>query len=754
MPQSGRVRQTILQRKLPHGIWAFLIILIAGCQEGRAQVGGGDRGTGNRARLVEGVREVAAPGSPGSLVVFAPTASAIVVGKSDGDSEVAVIASARLGKGRIVAFAHDGYFGEGTLKLADTGKLLLNALHWASVDKAKPRVGLIDGHDLRSLVEQQGFTAQRTTADASLQPYDVIVLTPYRVTPDQARRVRSFIESGGGLLAAATGWGWQQGSKKPMAEFPGNLLLAGSGLAWTDGFAGRTSPNGYTAGREISPLVNAELALTHVKAGGEASPKDLATALENIRLTLRTLPASEHRFRAETNVVLQGLQRLDLVPSKRKPVSVKDPLRRFAVGLETAIAHDTPTAEVTALAAASHFPGAVPDKAPRGEHIVKIDTAVPGWHSLGLYAAPGEKISVTVPKTALPLNLVAQIGSHTDHLWHLDSWERIPQLVRRFSITDVHTTAASAFGGLIYIDAPGGSPSQKIDVTIKNAVEAPFYQLGVTTTADWRSSNRRRPGPWAELAGKNVIFTVPSVLVHALDDPRAVLTLWDQIVAAQDAFVSLPRRERPERIVADAQISAGYMHSGYPIMIPIDDSIKLGLNPARLRREGAWGLFHELGHNHQSGDWTFDGTGEVTNNLIVLYIFDKVLGLRFDSGHEAIRDRAARNKRIHDFITKGAPFQEWKDDPFLALMMYIQLYEAFGSKPFEEVFAEYRRLTDAERPKSDDDKRDQWLVRLSKTTGKNLGPFFQAWGVPTSERARASIENLPGWMPRGFASRR
>jgi hypothetical protein len=230
------------------------------------------------------------------------------------------------------------------------------------------------------------------------------------------------------------------------------------------------------------------------------------------------------------------------------------------------------------------------------------------------------------------------------------------------------------------------------------------------------------------------------------------MTLWDEIVAAQDAFVSLPRRDRPERIVADAQISVGYMHAGYPIMIPIDDSIKLGLNHARLRREGSWGLFHELGHNHQSGDWTFDGTGEVTNNLIVLYVFDKALGLRFDSGHEEIRDRAARNRRIHAFITKGAPFLEWKNDAFLALMMYIQLYEAFGSKPFEEVFAEYRRLPDAARPKSDDEKRDQWLMRLSKATGKNLGPFFQAWGIPTSEPARASIENLPGWMPRGFGS--
>jgi len=73
-----------------------------------------------------------------------------------------------------------------------------------------------------------------------------------------------------------------------------------------------------------------------------------------------------------------------------------------------------------------------------------------------------------------------------------------------------------------------------------------------------------------------------------------------------------------------------------------------------------------------------------------------------------------------------------------------------GVEPTEEVFAEYRRLPDAERPKSDDEKRGPWLVRLSKATSENLGHSFEAWGVPTSDRARASIENRPNWMPTGL----
>ncbi len=43
---------------------------------------------------------------------------------------------------------------------------------------------------------------------------------------------------------------------------------------------------------------------------------------------------------------------------------------------------------------------------------------------------------------------------------------------------------------------------------------------------------------------------------------------------------------------------------------------------------------HELGHNHQSGDWTFEGTGEVAENLFTKCVFDKVCGLRPTKAHD------------------------------------------------------------------------------------------------------------------------
>ena len=181
--------------------------------------------TEDRARLTVGVREIGAPGAPGSLAVFAPAASAVVFGGSGGGSDAVVVATARLGRGRVGAFAHDGYFGQETLKAADTGRLLWNAIHWAGGDKPKPRAGLIDGADLRVLIEEHGGTAETTRLDGNLKGIDVLVLVPYHLSPVQIKRARAFVESGGGLLAAATGWGWQQGSKKPMAEFPRELAF-------------------------------------------------------------------------------------------------------------------------------------------------------------------------------------------------------------------------------------------------------------------------------------------------------------------------------------------------------------------------------------------------------------------------------------------------------------------------------------------------------------------------------------------------
>jgi len=288
----------------------------------------------------------------------------------------------------------------------------------------------------------------------------------------------------------------------------------------------------------------------------------------------------------------------------------------------------------------------------------------------------------------------------------------------------------------------------KITVELNGAIEAPYYVLNETTLTEWCEKIRHRPAPWAELATDKVILTVPSKVVRTLDAPDTLMKFWNSVLDACAEFAAMPlERKRPERYVTDVQISAGYMHAGYPIMTHLDVAEVL-VDANRLKSKGDWGLFHELGHNHQARDWTFRGTTEVTVNLFTLYVFDKVCGQL----PRTLRNfsEEGRAKTFKKYFEGGTNFAEWKRKPFLALLMYIQLQEAFGWDAFKRVFAEYRSLSPAERPKSDDDKKDQWMIRFSRTVGHNLGQFFQTWGVPTSEEARQSIAELPLWMPEDF----
>jgi hypothetical protein len=454
------------------------------------------------------------------------------------------------------------------------------------------------------------------------------------------------------------------------------------------------------------------------------------------------------------------------VPTRGKPVLKIDAPAWAAVTAENRRLLALPPDRCEAAAAAGEFPGAVPGDAPRVTASLVLDTALmpldgtglahgkgsrtayerraTDWFGTGLYAAPGESVAVVLPAQAASLGVTARIGCHSDRLWHLTRWQRFPDITRTFPLKPGTNLIANAFGGLIYLEVPRATSGPRCDIRISGAVRAPRFVLGRTSAAEWRTL-RHAPAPWAELESDKLILCVPSSHVRTLDDPAALMRGWDRVMDANADLLGIPRRRmRPERIVCDVQISAGYLHAGYPIMAPLN--FPALLVDTNTLAKGDWGLFHELGHQHQDTDWTFSGTGEVTVNLFTLYVLQTVCTQRDGPGHEAISPQR-RERAIREHLAAGAPFDRWRESPFLALTMYCELIEAFGWDTFRKVFAEYRALPPGQRPASDDAKRDLWLVRMSQATGRNLGPFFETWGVPVSPAARASVKHLPPWMP-------
>lgn len=732
-------------RRLPAPVLPLLaLVLLAAAPRPVAAAG--------EASILAGVSRIASPGVPGPLCVYGPQATALVAGDGGNGTRLPVMATAHLDRGRVVAFGHDGYFNREVLETADTGRLLANALRWAAHDQASPRVGVVGLPGTAGYLTDAGFQAQPIDLVA-IAGQDVVVLVPWSQSPAEVQALLAYVRAGGGLIVAATGWGWAQlnPDRDLQLDYAGNRLLAAAGIQWADDYLGETAAGGgYEVSGLPSVLTTADPALAaaqaHDAGGRRLGPGELAQVSRTLVMNAACVPPDDTLFLPRLKAVTGAI----VVPSPADPVSADEVIDRLSVVLQTRELNELPLSEHRAHPAAELFPGAVPAAAARTQRSVTLDTRVPDWHSTGVYAPPGGIVEVRLPVEAADLGLGLRIGAHTDTLWGVsEPWTRMPDISRAWPLTRAITQVFSPFGGNVYVTVPWGARATTVELTIAGVVEAPSFTAGVTTPGEWTRLRREALAPWAEVGSGRMVVTVPSAEVRELIDPAPVAEAWARVVELDAELAAweapLPR---PERFVTDQQISAGYMHSGYPLMCHLDQAAHL-VDARHLTTEGNWGFFHEVGHNHQSGDWTFAGTGEVTVNLFTLYSYEHLVGippLANERGSVAfVREQLAK---VADW--RQPDFAQWQSDPFLALAMYLQLQHAFGWEAFRRVFAEYRALPDSDRPRTDDEKRDQWLVRFSRTVGRDLGPFFEAWGLPTSAAARAAVADLPGWLPRDF----
>lgn len=443
-----------------------------------------------------------------------------------------------------------------------------------------------------------------------------------------------------------------------------------------------------------------------------------------------------------------------------------DPLKMLLYRQQSWQAQQTPVAEIKAAKSADWFPGAIPATAPRLSREFEIDAAISGWQSLGLYAAPGDRVTITIPETAVKAGLALRIGCHKDILGpqlealgadgkpakgkdkeKLDLRNLKPEIAiadnrrlvrwpvatRTFELTAPRTETAYALGGLLYVVVPRNAPAGKIKITIDGAVEAPYFVLGQTTNADW-AKRRLAPAPYAELATPDLVLTVPSATIRDLQDAEGLMRWWKQAMKLEDKLSARPRTS-PERIVDDIQISAGGGHSGYPIMA--GNWAKGMVNLAGLQEKGHWGCLHELGHNENARNnfLSLPNSGEVVCNVFGCYVIntlDKV----------PIPEIRAKSWQSAEKLLADGQGNVWeRADLFEKLMFYLRIADAFGWDPFLKIAA-------AEKAKPADGKpEDRLLVGLSRATGRNLTTYFLAWGWNPSEPARQAIAPLPDWKP-------
>jgi len=393
---------------------------------------------------------------------------------------------------------------------------------------------------------------------------------------------------------------------------------------------------------------------------------------------------------------------------------------------------------------AAEFPGRVPDDAPRVQKVVHVPLSQSRWFSTGVYAPPGEIIRIEVNSDLKGATVV--VGCHRDNIANSkrERTHRFPQISNSFKIEKSSVDVANPFGGLIYIDVPGKKEWEKSHtkcrVSITGGVESPLFVLGETTEAEWNRL-RQAPAPWGEIGGKSHFAAARSMRFRQMPfaTAKALAEYWDKAVDLQDWLCGWGPRRSPERMVPDAEISAGSGHSGYPYMGYLDWENWTDLEA--ITEQGSWGHFHELGHNHQSGAWTFAGYGEVTNNVMGLYCQDRLSKFK-------LKDWFARNRSVLARRLGPPP----KEGAFENLTMYVPVLLAFGWEPLRNTWAEYRKRGEKSglNLSTDDKKKETFVLLWSKHCKANLGPYFELFGFPYTPSMQTRLSSLKRFMPPNF----
>jgi len=703
--------------------------------------------------LTRDVTSLIAPGcSPGPLNASGD-AFVVLTGK-EGKGLAPLFVATKVEKGRAIAGGHEGFFSTKALANPSNGRFLANALTWLA---RKPldgmRVGLLGYPSLTDALSKAGAVPSPVnvqTLQTALANADVICMTQGGLddNPSGQIAVMRFVKSGHGLLIAGPAWGWlvTHPGKDLLADQTANRMLFPYGICFEDGGISEA----YTPENAGNPLLTSQGAIVGLTKGG-LSLSDIATATSTVERSLAHQSAFGSTLGNEI-ANLAGAEPGGGIPSEKTPITTDKPFSRLKAWIDSRRYTHLSPREMKADPSAAVFPGAVDNAIARTKRSIVIDTSIPSWHGTAMYAAPGETVYIQIPENATGAGLSVRIGAHTDTLWELEKWPRFPEISMSKPLTVEDNQVASSFGGLIYIEVPYQCRLGRIEVEINHAVPAAHFVRGKTSESEWKAELQNSGAPWAELEGNQVILIVPISSARKVHNAGALMAYWDEVMSHCYQFYAAPQHPRPERYCPDVEISAGYMHSGYPIMTHMDVADTL-CDLFKLRgKSWTWGFYHEMGHNFQQSAWTWDGCGEVTNNLFSLYGSEKLNGVTpatYGDAHPAMAPPAVK-ARLAKYVSSGAHYETWMSDPFLALSMFAQLREQFGWDPFTRLFAQYWALTPADEPRTDIDKRDGFMVRFSRLVGRNLGPFFQAWGVPTTDAARSSIASLPSWMPKDW----
>ncbi|MCE5171450.1 M60 family metallopeptidase [Paenibacillus profundus] len=707
-----------------------------------------------------------------------------------------VIAAARYGQGRILVSGVETGFNRRGGDVPGSGEFVANVLHWLTGESGRYRKTLAGQGPLRiittaseEMFDVAGELPIEVTrvpswaAAAAKLPEYAVAYADRSMKEDDLPCLDEYVQQGGSLLVHTKGWEleWEPSEEiqllagdRPVKvrDYPLQRLLNKAGISLGNNVIWELpqalpiltpeKANDSHVQRligQVKAIENGTLSIDDVSIGAAdaAVKKKWSLLLGLIDGTVGSLTPECGLGLYHEIIAAAELVEMDItLPFEKERQPYTGVLLQYAFE-QVSLDPDgvrSPYAEV--------FPGNVGDDAPVvHEQLVDVDfdyadlsylrmLVPPGyWAGTGLYAPAGQRITIEVPDGVEHLDV--QIGAHTDELGHLLTWERAPSVALRKPLAPGINQLSSPYGGLIYLIPTKAQADFKAQVAVSGAVHAPYFELGKTTVAEWQGTIRHYDAPYAELCGRKVILTLPSDVVRRVENPEELMLKWDDMIDQYDKFVGLgpdkpmPHRtpDRPHRIAADVQISAGYMHSGHPIMIPNEPAAEEAVTFDKFSSlKHGWGFWHEMGHEYQQLPWFWEDIVEVSVNIYSLLIQDYYGN---PSRLTEERDKEGRSyfEKAMAFLNRIDGKQKFTDiGLFERLAMMRQLQFAYGWNMFTRLHIAYRELPKDQLPRTEQQKIDLFVEMVSRVCGDNLLEFFDRWGWDYSEHVRTTIDSL------------
>ncbi|MEG3695700.1 SslE/AcfD family lipoprotein zinc metalloprotease [Vibrio coralliirubri] len=427
----------------------------------------------------------------------------------------------------------------------------------------------------------------------------------------------------------------------------------------------------------------------------------------------------------------------------------------------------------------TQYPGRTPGLGSSGTAAIETDGKVVIYsagnnQSTGLWAPQLQEVTVTGGVEATISVMMAD--DLTGRAKHEVSLKRPPRMQTSYHYDGNSLTFTAPYGGLIYVKPKVKDRGEQIFL-FDNVEQAAWWKEGA-----WVNDPSTSVAPIAEVDTGTFIYTTPvnnvrntNIIQFTQDMNRFANAASDFYGRDEKIENGLHRRFTYEelkgfrhRFVNDVQISIGAAHSGYPVMNTGFNATKTGV-PTQAKND--WLLWHEIGHNLASAPFLSEGSTEVTNNLLALYMQE------LEGRNDLLRmDRIIFDIQKAPLWLKANNGHAWANgNAGIRLVMFGQLklwaknhfsldswYGAFEHKPdiygldegWNMIKLMHRKARGDKQGDSQQDRNgtnycssretgllggDLMMVCSSYVSGYDLGDFFSTWNV-----GEASMTNPDG----------